>query len=60
MAGMGKRSVTKKAWKAQGCFASEVRFIGRKAKRSTKRRNAVSLRQQAKKEIADHSQGDKG
>jgi hypothetical protein len=36
MASMGKRSLTPKAWKAQGCFATKVRFIGRRAKRTTK------------------------
>lgn len=53
MASMGKRSLTKKAWKTQRCFASEVQFIGRKAKRSTKGRNASTLRQTAKKEVTD-------
>lgn len=46
MAGMGKRSLTKKSWKTQKCFATTVQFVGRKAKRSTKSRNASTLRQQ--------------
>jgi hypothetical protein len=52
MASVGKRSLTKKAWKAQGCFASEVQFLGRKARRTTKGRNARKLRNQAKTEVA--------
>ena len=52
MASMGKRSLTKNAWKTQRCFASEIRFLGRQAKRCTKGLNATSLRQQARKEIA--------
>jgi hypothetical protein len=52
MASMGKRSLTPKAWKAQGCFAAEVRFIGRRAKRTTKGYGARALRRQAKKDIA--------
>lgn len=53
MASMGKQSLTKKAWRAQGCVASEVQFIGRKAKRAIKGRNARTLRQQAKKEASN-------
>ena len=56
---MGKRSLTKKAWKTQRCFASEVQFIDRKAKRSTKGRNANKQRQQAKKEVVAQSDEDK-
>ncbi len=52
MASMGRRSLTKQSWKTQRCFTSEVQFIDRKAKRCTKRDNAASLRQQAKREIA--------
>ncbi len=52
MASMGKHSLTTKAWKTQGCFASQVQFIGRKAKRTTKKRNSGALRRLVKKEIA--------
>jgi hypothetical protein len=55
MASMGKRSLTRKAWKAQRCFASEVQFVDRKEKRSTKGRNASTLRLQARKEVADQT-----
>ncbi|MBI3823498.1 MAG: hypothetical protein HY289_12585 [Planctomycetes bacterium] len=55
MASMGKRSLTKKAWKTQGCFATQVQFIGRKARRSTKGKNTSALRQQAKKDISDRT-----
>jgi hypothetical protein len=56
MASMGKRSLSKKAWKAQGCFASEIQFINRKAKRLTKSHNNSTLRREAKKEIAEQTQ----
>lgn len=46
MGGMGKRSLTKKAWTAQRCFATDVRFLGRAAKRRAKRRGTRALRRQ--------------
>ncbi len=52
MASMGKRSLTTKAWKTQGCFASQVQFSDRNAKRTTKGRNSGALRREGKKEIA--------
>lgn len=48
---MGRQSLTRRAWKAQGCFACEVQSVGRKNKRQTKGANTRKLRAQAKKEI---------
>jgi hypothetical protein len=52
MASMGRRSLTKKAWKTQRCFATEVQFVDRQARRATKGKNAKTLRQHARREIA--------
>lgn len=48
MASMGRRSLTKRAWKTMRCFASEVRFLGWVAKRQVKKWNATVLRRQAR------------
>lgn len=48
MASMGRRSLTKRAWKAQRCLATDVRFMGRRMKRHVKSWNASELRRQAR------------
>lgn len=50
MASMGRRSMTSKSWKAQKCFTSEVKFLGRALKRFVKRQNVLALRRQARAE----------
>jgi hypothetical protein len=57
MATMGRRSLTKKAWKAQRSFTSEVQFLKRKTKRLIKGWNARKLREQARSEIGREKQG---
>jgi hypothetical protein len=52
MTSMGRRSMTHKSWKAQKCFTSEVKFLGRALKRFVKRQNALALRRQSKFESA--------
>lgn len=48
MASMGRRSLTKRAWKAQKCFATDVRFMGRAGKRQAKKWNSTEMRRQGR------------